>query len=341
MQERTSQFILRVFLVAGIAVFFLLLWQIVSILLLIFGAVLTAIILRTLSEPIGQRLGMSDQAALACTIAGLLLLLGLTGWLMGSIMGEQLEGLKQQIPASWEHAKARMSNYYLGHALIREIEQGGFSKGMLSKLPLAAFSVVESLANFLIVIVCGVFIAARPALYRQGLLKLFPEGMRSHVGDAFTLSDQALRLWFKGKVISMACLGVMIALALWIIGVPSALAIGVIAGLSEVIPYIGAFLSAVPAVLLALLQGPTAALWVLGAFVVAQQVQGNLIMPMIQQRMVSLPPALTIFSLLIMGYLFGLLGLLLAEPFTVFLYVMVKKLYVRDVLHHRTKIPGT
>jgi predicted PurR-regulated permease PerM len=340
MKERTTEFILRAFLVAGVVVLVLLLWQIVTILLLIFGAVLTAIVLRMLSQPLGQRLGVSDHTALACTVVGLLLMVGLTGWLMGSIVNEQLGQLKQEIPASWENAKNSLEQFYLGNMLVEELEQGGFKDGVLSKLPVAAFSVVESIANFLIVIVCGVFIAARPALYRQGLLKLFPETMRVHLSDAFMLSDQALRMWFKGKIISMLCLAVMITLALWIIGVPSALAIGVIAGMAEFIPYIGAFLSAVPAVLLGLLDGPSTALWVVVAFFVTQQIQGNLIMPLIQQHMVQLPPALTIFALLIMGYLFGLLGLLLAEPLTVFLFVMVKKLYVRDVLHLRTKIPG-
>jgi predicted PurR-regulated permease PerM len=138
----------------------------------------------------------------------------------------------------------------------------------------------------------------------------------------------------------MACIGILVTIVLSILGIPSAFAIGMIAGIGEFIPYIGALISTIPAIMLALMEGPEMLLWVILAIVAVQQLQGNIIMPLVQQRMVSLPPAVTIFSFLIMGFLFGLPGILLAEPLTVFVYVMVKKLYIRDVLGEKTKIPG-
>jgi len=127
---------------------------------------------------------------------------------------------------------------------------------------------------------------------------------------------------------------------LTVIGVPSALTLALLAALLEFVPFIGPILSAIPAVLLAFVQGPEMALWTLLLFFIVQQIEGNLLEPMVQQRAVDLPPVLLLFALAAGGLLFGTVGIILASPLTVVLYVMVKRLYVQEALHTPTPLPG-
>jgi predicted PurR-regulated permease PerM len=121
---------------------------------------------------------------------------------------------------------------------------------------------------------------------------------------------------------------------------PSALVLGLLAGLLEFIPFAGPIIAAVPAVLLALVVGPDMALWVAGLYLVVQQLEGNLLSPLIQQYAVDLPGVVLLFSLIGFGILFGTLGVVLAAPLAVVTLVLVKRLYVIETLDTATPIPG-
>ena len=138
----------------------------------------------------------------------------------------------------------------------------------------------------------------------------------------------------------MLLVGVVTTLGLYAIGLPSALALGLIAGLAEFVPLVGPVFSAIPALLVALSVGGQTVFWVLGLYIVVQQLEGNLITPVIQRQTVDLPPALTLFALIAIGVLFGPLGVLLSTPLAVVIFVCVKQLYVRETLHEETEIPG-
>jgi predicted PurR-regulated permease PerM len=128
--------------------------------------------------------------------------------------------------------------------------------------------------------------------------------------------------------------------ALWLIGLPSPLALGLIAAIGEFVPFLGPILAALPALIIAGSQSTEIFLWTLAAFVVIQQIESNLIAPIVQRETVSLPPALSLLSVLAFGVVFGPLGLILAVPLTVVAYVLVKKLYVRETLGEETRVPG-
>ena len=138
----------------------------------------------------------------------------------------------------------------------------------------------------------------------------------------------------------MVLVGLLTGIGLAIIGVPSAIGLGLIAGLFEFVPVFGPILAAVPALLMALSEGGTTALWTLLLFIVIQQLEGNVIQPLIQRRAVDLPPVLLLFSILVFGILFGALGVILAAPLAVLAFVFVKELYMRGVLGEETDVPG-
>jgi predicted PurR-regulated permease PerM len=172
------------------------------------------------------------------------------------------------------------------------------------------------------------------------MLKLVPERGRALAAEAMEASARALRLWLLGRMVSMATVGLMTWIGLTIIGVPSALTLGLLAALLEFVPFIGPVISAVPAVLLAFAVGPDKALWTVMLFLIVQQIEGNVLEPLVQQRAVDLPPALLLFALVAGGLIFGPVGIILAAPLTVVLYVLVKRLYVQEALHTKTSLPG-
>jgi predicted PurR-regulated permease PerM len=211
---------------------------------------------------------------------------------------------------------------------------------MLGWLQAATTGLGGAMANLFLVVVGGLYIATNPRLYRTGLLKLVPAERRELTGTALRDTGRSLRLWLVGQLVSMVLVGTLTGVGLWLIGVPSALVLGLLAGLLEFVPLVGPIVAAIPGLLIAATQGTETLLWALALYFVLQQLEGNIIQPLVQQRAVSLPPALLLFALVAFGTLFGIAGLLLAAPLTVVLFVAVKRLYVREALGTPTPIPG-
>lgn len=201
-------------------------------------------------------------------------------------------------------------------------------------------TVVGVLADLLLVVFFGIFLAANPDLYKSGIVKLFPPERRERAEEVMNELGKTLQLWLLGKFVSMLIVGVLTGLGLWALGVPLVLVLALIAFLLEFIPFIGPWLSGVPAVLLALSESPTKALWVIGLYLLVQQIEGNLILPLVQRRAVELPPALTLLAIFVMGALFGFMGLFVATPVAAVVVVVVKMLYLKDRFGDRVKLPG-
>jgi predicted PurR-regulated permease PerM len=127
----------------------------------------------------------------------------------------------------------------------------------------------------------------------------------------------------------MTFIAIFWAISLSLIGVPFALLIGIFSGLISFIPYLGALISIVIPVLLALISDPFSVVWVILAFVIIQQIEGNLLQPIIMSRAVDLHPALVVFAILVMGTLFGIVGVFLAVPLVAALQVLVRELWVQ------------
>jgi predicted PurR-regulated permease PerM len=173
------------------------------------------------------------------------------------------------------------------------------------------------------------------------LIKLTPPAAQASLADTIDACGEALRRWLLGQLLSMAVAAVLTTLGLWLLGLPAYLALGLLAGLAEFVPVVGSILAAVPALLLALTQGGVElAVWTLLLYLGVQQIQGNLVAPLVTRRMVSLPPALTLFAILTFGLVFGPLGVLFAAPLAVVAFVAVKRLWVREALGEETDVPG-
>jgi len=180
-----------------------------------------------------------------------------------------------------------------------------------------------------VVFISTIYLVIRPAPWVDGFVSLFPAGWRPRTREVLEAMYQTVQRWFLGQLAAMTFIGVFWAISLSIIGVPFALLIGIFSGLISFIPYLGATISVVIPILLALISDPFTVVWVILAFIIIQQIEGNLLQPIVMSRAVDLHPALVVFAILIMGTLFGLVGVFLAVPLVAALQVLVRELWVQ------------
>jgi predicted PurR-regulated permease PerM len=334
-------FVRRVLIVLGLATLFFLAWQLRSLLLMFFGAIVIASIFRAIADGISRVTGWRSGVGTALSIITVLGLLAALIALFGAQVREQVNILSDQLPAAWAALETRVGNYGFGDQLERFMASittpGGAS---LSGFGRTLMSVGSGIADLLVVMFAGIYLATQPNFYRVGVLKLIPPRRRKIVDEAMGESERALRLWLKGQAIAMVVVGLLTGTGLWLLGMPSALTLGLLAGLLEFVPFAGPLIAAVPAVLLSLVAGPEMTIWVCLLYLAVQQFEGNLLTPMIQQYVVELPGVVLLFSLIGFGTLFGTLGIILAAPLAVVTMVLVKRLYVIDALDTETPIPG-
>ncbi|MET1754088.1 AI-2E family transporter [Novosphingobium sp. RD2P27] len=325
-------------LLVGIA---LLIYALADVALLIFGAALVAVILRALAAPLRRYLHLPQTAAV---LVALLLIVGVfaaAGTLFGMQMRAEFSGLAERLPEAWKQVQARIAAMPFGDEILAGLN--GFqpdASAMASRVAAFLTTLVGVISNFILVLFAGVYLALSPGLYREGVVKLFPKARAEEVASATGNSGRALRLWLLGQLVSMTVVGILTAGGLWLAGVPSALALGLIAGLAEFVPLVGPVAAAIPGIMVALTQDTSTALWALAVYVVVQQVEGNILTPMVAKKAVSVPPALTLVGVFALGALFGPLGVLFSAPLVVLIFVLVKQLYVRDALGHDTVVPG-
>lgn len=340
-QSAQTLFIRKVVIAIAIVAFAALLWRLRAMLLLIFGAVLVAVIFRALAGPLHRRLRLPDGVSLGLVVLLLAAGIGIASWLFGQEVRAQAQGLADTLPGAWRSFEARIGDLAFGERITQMARDAAPSgSGVLSGAGQFITSLGAGVADTVLVLVGGIYLASQPKLYRSGLLKLLPPGKRDLTGEAIDDSGRALKAWLGGQLIAMTVVGLLVGTGLWLLGVPMAFALGLIAGLLDFVPLVGPIVAAVPALLLALTVSPATALWVGALFLIVQQIEGNILSPLVQQRAVDLPPALLLFALLGFGSLFGAVGVVLAAPLTVVLYVMVKRLYVREALDTPTSVPG-
>ncbi|HEX8232022.1 MAG TPA: AI-2E family transporter [Caulobacteraceae bacterium] len=348
------EFLHRVLITFAIIVVAYLFWRWLDVFLLAFGAALIALILRTASEPVDRYTPLNAGWSLA--VAGLVLaaVVGGTLWLFGSTIAGQLNQLAAAVPAAWEAAKPQIAGWPLGPQFLQTVSDftanapapadakgvgGGLSEGVITQLREMvvrlgglARSALSVAAEIFVVVVAGAYFAAEPRTYRDGLVMLLPPRVRPEARGALDEAASALRRWLLGTLFSMFVVGTLTGLGAWAIGLPAPLALGLIAGLAQFVPIIGPAVSTIPGLLISLSLGPQVILWTLLLYVGVQQFEGQLLTPLVQRRTVHIPPAVTLLAVIAVGLIFGPLGVLFASPLTVVAYVMVRRLYVHDVL---------
>ena len=193
-------------------------------------------------------------------------------------------------------------------------------------------STIAVFAGLFLIIVLSVYVGADPASYRVGLMALFPPEARPRAGIVLARVATVLRKWLVTQMIAMLVIFIVTTLALLMLHVKAAVALGVIAGILEFIPTIGPILSAVPGVAMGFLDSPEKALYVALAYLAIQQLEGHLLIPILMKEGMDLPPALTIVTQAVMALLFGFIGLMVAVPLLAAIIVPIKMLYMQSMV---------
>ena len=310
------------------------LWLLVDLLLLLFACALVSLILLTITNGIRRRTKLPFGVALALSVLGLLALIGGAFAFFGATLQGEFAELATRLPAAWANLQTRMQTSTIGAAVL-ERAQGLAPSGqaIVNAVTTALAAVGGALSGLVIVLIGGLYLAAQPTLYTVGLLRLIPPQARGPAAETLDAISVSLRNWLKGQALGMLFVGIATGLGLWLVGVPAAWAIGLVAGLAEFVPYLGVLVAGIPAVVLGFGQGTDTGLWTIGVLIAVQQLQGNLVMPLLQNRMVDLPPAVTIFGIIAAGILFGVAGVLLATPLTIVVLVLVRRLYLEEDKH--------
>ncbi|WP_439568140.1 AI-2E family transporter [Sphingopyxis sp.] len=309
--------------------------------MLVFAAIVLGAIFDAIAGWLVRRTKMSRGFALALSVAGIVAIFAGAFILFGSQLAREIDTIREQVPQALRGVEAFLDRYGLG-ARVRELAEVGSNdiSQIVSQAGGYALAAGSGIADFVLVLVAAIFLASDPATYRRGLLLLMPA--RAEATAELALGDAArgLKGWMVGQAVSSLVVAALTGAGLALLGVPAAGGLGLIAGLLDVIPMIGPIIAGLPAVLLAFTVSPATALWTLVLFLVIQQLQGNFLQPMIQKQAVDVPPAVLLFAVVAAGVLFGFLGVLLAAPLTVVVYVLVQRVYVKTLLGKDIKIAG-
>lgn len=201
-------------------------------------------------------------------------------------------------------------------------------------------STTAVMAGILLILFVAIYFAASPETYRKGVLALVPPRKRSVAEEVMAESALLLRRWLVAQVISMVVIGTCTTVILLLFGVPGALALGIFAGLMEFIPIVGPIIAAIPAIAMAFTVSPQTGLYVALAYLVLQQLEAQILIPLLMKKGIDLPPVLTVSIQSLMAIVFGFVGLLVAVPLVAAVLLAVKILYVREVLGQEVELPS-
>jgi predicted PurR-regulated permease PerM len=338
-QLTTAEFFTRTVIVVLVALIPVLVWFLFDVILIVIGAVLIAVLLRLTAEPFTRWAKFPETIALVCAGLITVAVVAGAGYLFGTQVDAELTDVMQRANNGLTNIMHRLQTSPSGKIILQHIQGGGgFSfPSFLSSLFSVSVSFLEAVV---ITVIGGFYLAAQPALYRSGLGKLFPRRMRDEANETIDDIGAGLRLWLIGQLIQMLLIGGLSTTVVWFIGLPSPLALGVIAGLAEFVPYIGPLIAAVPALLVASTQGFNAVLWTAVAYLAIHQIEGNLVVPLIQRQLIFIPPAVMLLGIVTILFVFGGASVIFAGPIAVIVFIAIKKLYVRETLGERTVLPG-
>lgn len=193
-------------------------------------------------------------------------------------------------------------------------------------------SVLGVAGGAMLVLFLAMYIGIAPGVYREGILHLIPHRRRDRLEELVDTLGVTLRQWLIARLIAMILIGVITGIGLTLLHVRGAIALGVLAGLLEFVPFFGPVFSAVPAAATALLDSPQKALSVIVLYILVQQLEGSVVTPLLLEKRLDIPPVLTIVTVAVFGVVFGVIGMLIAEPLLATVLVTTKLLYVKDVV---------
>lgn len=325
---------------AAVGLTFLLV-RLADVLLLIFASVLVAMLVHAIARPLWERTPLGRQAALVAALALVSAAAGGLVWMFGSQIAAQVSALAVLLPRAWHSLEARLSASLLGGSVLDPFRPENWPNTLvLSWFTRVASGAASAVAAIVIVMAAGAYLAFHPETYANGVLLLVPRRHRARAAEILEACRASLTRWLLGQLVSMTFIGVATSIGLWLAGVHTPLALGLLAGVAQLVPVVGPWAAAVPGLVIASSQSPETLGWAGLVYLVTTQFEANFLTPLVLRRMAQLPMAVTLFAVIAMGVLLGPLGVVLATPLAIVAYVLVMKIYVEGVLGEQFDPPG-
>jgi putative permease len=254
--------------------------------------------------------------------------------------GSQIAQQAAALPATVEAQALRIAAWLEGHGVainLKNIE--GLAQqalGGVTQLTRAVGGLIGALTTLFLILVLGIYVAAEPRLYQRGVAWMLPQGERSHFEGTAAKMGKSLRRLMFGRLIGMAVEGVATWIMLALYGVPLAALLGLLTGLLAFLPNIGAPISGLLMIMVGFSGGTEMGIYCIVVYVIVQTVDGNIIVPMVAKKTADLAPALVLGAQLVMGALFGILGLALADPLVAMIKIGLERQSERNDLHEMT-----
>ena len=299
-----------------------------NILLMAFAGVLIAVYFQGLAEFIENKLKISKRLAFIYSITSTILLIVLLTWFIGATIQRQALELSDALPNTINTAREKLSRSTTGQRILTYSSGDNSQKLMdtASTLFRTSFGVVGELY---IILFFGIYFTADPSLYKKGILSIFPRNKKNTGELILDRIGKSLKGWLKSMLISMVAITILLAGSLALIGLPVTIALGLFAGMLEIIPNFGPMIAMIPGVLVGLTISTKTAVIVALIYIACQTIVGSFVTPLVQKKIIHLPPAVTFISQLIMGILSGVLGIILAVPILSIIVIVIDELYVK------------
>jgi predicted PurR-regulated permease PerM len=315
-------------------------WYYASSLLLLFAGILFATFLDACARGLARIVPLSRSGRFGLVVLAFISAVGLAiGW--GFVrLPDQAHLLLQVINSQLDVLERHLADF--GIDLFGPEGRGDLSHFMAD--PGRLFGHVQHavsgayvvVMNVVVIVCLGLFFAASPSSYRDGILRLFALDVRPRMREVMNEMGRMLRYWLLGQLVRSALIAAILWLVLQLLGVPGALLLALQAGIANFVPYLGPLLAALPIALAAMPLGLASVAWVMVIYFSIQTVEGFVIAPLVQKGAVDVPPAWTLSAIILLGAMFGVLGVALAAPLLGVVRVTLLRLYVEDWLGDRS-----
>lgn len=328
----TSSFSHKVWIVTGIltlsVILIFLLKAAFSVLLIVLASCLIAVFFHGLGDMIERWTKLRHGY---CVLIGALVTLAFISglfWFMGSTIQAQIAELNSDFPEMIAKARASLSHSFVGNKILESIS-GLDDKRIMSTAQGFFNTSFGVIGDLYIILFLGIFFTVDPSIYKNGIIKLTPVAGKKDARIVIDRIGVVLKGWLKGMLLAMFLISILTVIALTIFKIPLALTLAILAGLMNFIPNFGPLIAMIPAVLIGFTISVNMAIIIAITYLVIQTIESNVVTPMIQKKMINLPPALTIMSQVLMGTFSGFLGILLATPLLAIIIVLVDELYIK------------
>lgn len=300
-----------------------------NVLLMVLAATLISTYFHGFGNIIQRKLKCGRKAAMIHSVGSTFTILAVLLWFMGTKIQHQVAQLSHSLPNTINSARGKLAETPIGQQILTYLDD---NSGKIFITAQHFFSTSFGvLGNIYIILFLGIFFTASPSVYKDGFMIIIPPEKKELWACIMNRINVSLKGWLKGMLLSIVLIFIMLTIGLTIMGIPAVLVLALIAGMLKIIPNFGSLVAMIPGVLLALTISTNTAIIVALIYIVSQTIVSNIVTPIIQNKIINLPPALTIISQVIMGTLSGALGIILAVPLLAIIVILADELYVKKI----------